>query len=39
MPVGAGAGRSLQGDPVKYDPITGMDAYGNCVICTICSCL
>eukprot|EP00291_Cryptomonas_curvata_P014816 CAMPEP_0172154202 /NCGR_PEP_ID=MMETSP1050-20130122/1899_1 /TAXON_ID=233186 /ORGANISM="Cryptomonas curvata, Strain CCAP979/52" /LENGTH=317 /DNA_ID=CAMNT_0012822883 /DNA_START=27 /DNA_END=980 /DNA_ORIENTATION=+ len=34
-----GTGRSLQGDPVKYDPITGMDAYGNCVICTICSCL
>ena len=38
-PALAGAGRWLQGDPVKYDPMTGMDAYGNCVLCTVCSCL
>ena len=38
-PPHAGHSRSLQGDPVKYDPMTGMDAYGNCVLCTLCSCL
>ena len=30
---------SRRADPVRYDPFTGMDTQGNCVVCTLCSCL
>ena len=32
------AGAERRGDTLNYDPLTGMDASGLCILCTVCSC-